>query len=103
VNVRELIANVHGLGGELALHGERIRYRLPRTPDAQRLVEELRARRQEIVAVLREREKSERASCDSPNCAGCYDVGDRLRIHPPKCGQDYLDWLKKWEAKGRVQ
>jgi len=52
----ELIAAVEGLGGELALHGERIRYRLPHTPDAPRLVEEMRAHREEIIAALRERE-----------------------------------------------
>ena len=25
------------------------------------------------------------ALCDSPHCAGCYDVGDGRKIHPPKC------------------
>jgi len=43
------------------------------------------------------------AACGSPACAGCYDVGDRKRIHPPKCGHEYLDWLKRWEARGRTQ
>jgi hypothetical protein len=99
-NVQELIAGVQGLGGELALRGERIHFRLPHTPDASRLVEEMRARREEVVAALRERDK---LSCGSPQCAGCYDVGDGRKIHPPKCGQDYLDWLKKWEAGGAVQ
>jgi hypothetical protein len=43
------------------------------------------------------------ADCASSRCAGCYDIEPRVRIHPPKCEQDYLDWLKKWEPKGRVQ
>ena len=43
------------------------------------------------------------AHCGSPACAGCYDVGDGRKIHPPKCGHDYLDWLKRWEPKGQKQ
>ena len=103
MNVQELIASVQGLGGELALHGERIHYRLPRTPDAPRLVEELRAHREEVIAALRGLDRGERASCGSPNCAGCYDVGEGRKIHPPKCSEDYRAWLERWEAKGRVQ
>ena len=41
--------------------------------------------------------------CDMPHCAGCYDVGDGKRIHPPKCGRDYNEWLKRCEVKGSVQ
>jgi hypothetical protein len=42
--------------------------------------------------------------CGSAHCAGCYDVGDGKKIHPPRCGKDYLDWFKRWEEKGgRVQ
>lgn len=98
-----MIASVQEIGGELDLRGERIHYRLPHTPDASRLVEELRAHRAEIIAALRERDQGERAACDSPNCAGCYDLGDGRRIHPPKCGDDYRAWLERWDAKGRVQ
>jgi hypothetical protein len=43
------------------------------------------------------------AACGSSHCAGCYDVGDGRRIHPPKCGEKYRLWLDRWEAKGRVQ
>ena len=43
------------------------------------------------------------APCGSPQCAGCYDVGEGRKIHPPKCGEDYLAWLERWEAKGRPQ
>jgi hypothetical protein len=43
------------------------------------------------------------SSCGSPDCAGCYDVGDGKKIHPPKCGHGYSDWLKRWEPRGRTQ
>jgi hypothetical protein len=43
------------------------------------------------------------ALCGSPDCAGCYDVADGKKIHPPKCGDDYRAWLERWKAKGRPQ
>ena len=43
------------------------------------------------------------AACGSPYCAGCYDVGDGKKIHPPRCGEKYLEWLKRWEPRGRSQ
>jgi len=43
------------------------------------------------------------APCGSSNCAGCYEVASGVRIHPPKCGEDYLEWLERWEAKGKTQ
>ena len=41
--------------------------------------------------------------CGSPDCARCYDVGDGREIHPPKCGEEYLKWLKRWQLKGKLQ
>jgi hypothetical protein len=43
------------------------------------------------------------AECGSPYCAGCYDVGDGKKIHPPRCGEEYRKWLERWEAKGKPQ
>ena len=44
------------------------------------------------------------APCGSPHCAGCYDIGDGLKIHPPKCSPEWLEWLKRWEPQtGRPQ
>ena len=43
------------------------------------------------------------AACGSSACAGCYDVGSGKKIHPPKCGQGYSDWLERWEPRGRKQ
>lgn len=48
-------------------------------------------------------QKVQYAACGSPDCAGCYDVGDGRKIHPPKCGEDYRAWLERWEAKGKPQ
>ncbi len=45
----------------------------------------------------------ERAACGSTHCAGCYDVGDGRKIHPPKCGQDFLRWKAWLEGKGSRQ
>jgi len=43
------------------------------------------------------------ALCNSPDCAGCYDVGDGRKIHPPKCGEDYRKWLERWKPTGKAQ
>lgn len=45
----------------------------------------------------------ELAACGSPECAGCYDIGQGNRIHPPKIGPDYAGWYKRWEPKSTVQ
>jgi hypothetical protein len=42
-------------------------------------------------------------ACGSSHCAGCYEVAPGVRIHPPKCGEDYRAWLERWEAKSKVQ
>jgi hypothetical protein len=31
-------------------------------------------------------ESGRTAACGSPNCAGCYDLGDGRKVHPPKHG-----------------
>jgi len=41
--------------------------------------------------------------CGSSLCAGCYDVGDGRKIHPPKVGEDYRKWLERWKPIGRPQ
>jgi hypothetical protein len=43
------------------------------------------------------------APCGSPYCAGCYGVGDGMKIHPPKIGEDYRKWLDRWKPIGRPQ
>ena len=41
--------------------------------------------------------------CGSQDCAGCYDVRDGKKIHPPKSGEEYRNWLLRWEARGKIQ
>ena len=41
--------------------------------------------------------------CGSAHCAGCYDVGDGKKIHPPKCGEKYRKWQERWQPKGKPQ
>jgi hypothetical protein len=43
------------------------------------------------------------AACGASHCAGCYDVGDGRKIHPPKIGEDYRKWLERWKPRGTVQ
>lgn len=43
------------------------------------------------------------ALCGSPCCSGCYEIEPGMRIHPPKSGEDWKQWLLKWEPKGRMQ
>lgn len=43
------------------------------------------------------------AACGSSHCARCYEAALGVRIHPPKCGEDYRAWLERWEAKGKPQ
>jgi hypothetical protein len=43
------------------------------------------------------------AACGSSHCAGCYDVGDGRKIHPPKPSAEWLDWLEKWKPRGKLQ
>lgn len=38
--------------------------------------------------------------CGSPDCAGCYHVAEDTRIHPPRCGKD---WLANWKPVGKAQ
>jgi hypothetical protein len=58
---------------------------------------------QHKVADKPEAQSNSLAPCGSPDCAGCYDVGDGRRIHPPKCGEEYRVLLDAWETRGRVQ
>jgi len=55
------------------------------------------------VAQSEPRTRENQAPCGSQHCAGCYEVAPDVRIHPPKCGENYRAWLERWEAKDRVQ
>lgn len=98
---QELIANVYKIGGKVDLRGEKIHFRLPRTLAASQLLEELRSRRPEVIAALRNRPQL--AACGMSHCAGCYDVGNGRKIHPPKCGKEHRAWLERWKPMGKPQ
>jgi len=108
----EIVSRIEKLGGCLAVDTDgTIRFRLPKdNPEAKALLEEARADKESILAYLRANDSSEQipgmrrlAPCGSPNCGGCYDVGEGRKIHPPKCGEEYRTWLSRWEAKGKIQ
>ena len=104
----EIISRIEELGGHLAVETDgTIRFRLPKDhPEAKSLLDAARADKESILACLQAPcplGRKKLAPCGSAACAGCYDVGDGRKIHPPKCGEDYRIWLERWEAKGKVQ
>jgi hypothetical protein len=108
----EIVSRIEKLGGCLAVDKDgTIRFRLPKdTPEAKTLIEVARLEKESILAYLRANHSSEQtvgmrdpAPCGSPHCDGCYDVGDGRKIHPPKCGTDFLRWRAWLEGKGPRQ
>lgn len=108
----EIVSRIEKLGGCLAVDADgTIRFRLPRNnPEAKTLLEVARIEKESILAYLRANHSSEQTPgtrdlgpCGSPHCAGCYDVGDGRKIHPPKCGTDFLRWRAWLEGKGPRQ
>ena len=63
----------------------------------------LLARIREVKPAILEALLTGLAACGSPHCAGCYDVGDGWKIHPPKCGEEYRKWFECWQPKGKPQ
>jgi hypothetical protein len=63
----------------------------------------LLARVREAKPAILEALRTGLAACGSPHCAGCYEVGDGRKIHPPKIGEDYRKWLERWKPRGKPQ
>jgi hypothetical protein len=63
----------------------------------------LLARVREAKPTILEALRTGLAACGSPHCAGCYDVGDGRKIHPPRCGEAFLRWRTWMEGKGPIQ
>jgi hypothetical protein len=110
--VVEIVTRIEKLGGCLAVDADgTIRFRLPKdNPEARTLLEQARADKESILAYLRANRFREQgmdvkklALCGSPNCAGCYDVGDSRKIHPPRVGEEYQKCLERWKPKGKPQ
>lgn len=67
--------------------------------------EYIRKREPETLGTYEINEKSPLQTCDNPNCAGCYvvDLETGAKIHPPKTGEAYREWLQRWQPKGKPQ
>jgi len=53
---------------------------------AQSMTEPLR----ELKISSEQRQFENLAACESPNCAGCYEIEPGIRIHPPKSWKDWV-------------
>ncbi len=94
----EVVAQVERIGGHLFMEGDRLKVRIPESyPELKALVEELRARKQEVVRLLRERGNYALANCGSSDCAGCYQIEPGKRIHPPKSSPEWQRWRSRWD------
>jgi hypothetical protein len=94
----EILTELQRRGVAVTLEGETLCLKPKRALDA-----DLLARVREAKPALSEALRTQ-APCGSPHCAGCYDVGEGRKIHPPKPSREWLDWLARWHPKGeRVQ
>ncbi len=96
-----VLDQLEALGVQVTPCGEDLVIR-PASKVPPELKERLRAHKAEVLAVLKARPAA-RALCGSPTCAGCYEVEPGRRIHPPKASRDWLDWLERWQPKGKPQ
>lgn len=100
----EVVSEIERIGGQLFLEGDRLKVRIPENyPEAKALVEKLRARKPEVLELLRERQGRNLAPCGSPHCSGCYEIEPGRRIHPPRSSREWLAWLERWQPKGPNQ
>lgn len=101
----EILNELERRGVTVAVDGDTLCLKPRRVLDDALLVR-VRESKPAILAVLRRNAATrgvDAAPCGSADCAGCYDVGDGRRIHPPKIGKDYLAWLERWNPKGTAQ
>jgi hypothetical protein len=94
----EILAELQRRGVLVAIEGDTLCLKPKRVLD-----DTLLARVREVKPAILEALRIGLAACGSPHCAGCYDIGDGRKIHPPKCGGDYRKWLERWESKGKLQ
>ncbi len=94
----EILTELQRRGVIVAVEGDTLCLK-PRRALDDTLLARIRQAKPAILEVLR----TALAACGSPHCAGCYDVGDGRKIHPPKCGEEYQKWLERWQPKGKPQ
>lgn len=98
----DIIQELSRRGVQLEASGDRLRFRpagvIP--PD---LLERIKQHKVAIIEALTGDKQP--GLCPGPEkCTGCYSVAPGIAIHPPKCSQDWLDWLRRWQlGNGRPQ
>ena len=100
----QILESLRGLGVTVAAVGaDRLRLE-PASKIPPEMVPRIREAKPAILEALRSWQAGAHvAACGSAHCAGCYDVGDGRKIHPPKCGEEYRNWLERWQPKGKPQ
>ena len=73
----EIIAAIESVGGQLWLQGESCRYKIPR--QAEHLLPDLRAHREEVCRLLAEREVERACQCPQWNFPHIHSQKDRER------------------------
>lgn len=94
----EILTELHRRGVIVAVEGDTLCLKPRRALD-----DALLARVRDAKPAILEALRTGLAAYGSPHCAGCYDVGDGKKIHPPKCGEEYRKWLERWQPKGKPQ
>jgi hypothetical protein len=88
-----ILAELRRRGVSVAAEGDTLCLK-PRRALDDGLLARIREAKPMILEVVRSRFAQTQlpgATCGWPDCAGCYDLGDGRKIHPPKCGPDYLE------------
>ena len=101
----EILTELQRRGVIVAVDGDTLCLKPRRALDGT-LLARIREAKPEILNALRNSRAeagAEGVSCGSPHCAGCYDVGNGNKIHPPKCGAEYRAWLERWQPEGKPQ
>jgi hypothetical protein len=94
----EILTELQRRGVVVAMEGDILCLKPRRALD-----DTLLARIREAKPAILEALRTGLAACGLPHCAGCYEVVDGRKIHPPRCGEDYLLWLERWKPKGKAQ
>ena len=80
-----LLAELSNRGVKVRVAGDALKLKPTGALDAD-LLRRLKAYKAEILARLR----NSLAPCGSPDCGGCYDIGEGRKIHPPKASAEWL-------------
>ena len=93
MTARNLISTLRAQGHEIRLEGSKLLFTASRgTPGGAKaaILADLRASRQEVEAYLvaeanppGDARETTLAACGASYCAGCYEIGHNLHIHPP--------------------